>query len=108
MQYMERVKTAMLTGGVGSRTSFSLTWDKMIIVLVLKGLSNNDQSELLRCFDSFDVSMENLTEFLLTLSAIASNSSNHSVNTITFKKKNSPGKAKHKEDNVTKEREKAL
>ena len=42
--------------------------------------------------------MENLTKFLLTLSAIASNNSNHAVNLITFRKRNSPGKAKPKEN----------
>ena len=40
VQYLEWVKTAMLTGGVGSKNSFSLTWDKMIIVLVITGISN--------------------------------------------------------------------
>ena len=48
VQYMERMKTAMLTGGLGSRSAFSLTRDKLIIVLVLKGLTDSDQSNILK------------------------------------------------------------
>ena len=48
VQYMERVKNAMMTGGVRSRAAFSLAWDKLIIVLVLKGLTNNDQCNILK------------------------------------------------------------
>ena len=67
IQYMERVKTAMLTGGVGCRASFYLSWDKLIIILTIKGLSNANQCEILCCFDTFHISMDNLIKFLLTL-----------------------------------------
>ena len=47
--------------------------------------------------------MSKLTKFLLTLSAVASNSSNHTVNTINSRNKNSPGKAKPKDNNSIKD-----
>ena len=40
-----------------------------------------------------------LWNLLVTLSAILSHSSNHAVNAINFRKKNTPGKAKPKENN---------
>ena len=44
--------------------------------------------------------MDNLTRFLLTLSSVASNSSNqHTVNDI-IKKKDPQGKFKHEKNNV--------
>ena len=47
MQYMDRVKRAMKSGGVGTRLSSSLTWDKLMIVLIMKGLSTADQNDIL-------------------------------------------------------------
>ena len=44
--------------------------------------------------------MDNLTKFLLTLSSVASNSSNHSVNAIANKTKSPPGKFKPEKNNV--------
>ena len=38
IQFLERVQKKMLTGGVGSKNNFSLDWDKLLIVLILKGL----------------------------------------------------------------------
>ena len=46
VQYMERVKNSMLTGGIGSISVFSLTWDRLLIVLILKGLPNSDQCKI--------------------------------------------------------------
>ena len=43
-----------------------------------------------------------INKFLLTLSATASNNSNHAVNLINFRK-NSPGKAKPKENSGIKD-----
>ena len=38
IQYTERVQRKIVTGGVGSKTSFSLDWERLLIVLILKGL----------------------------------------------------------------------
>ena len=55
---------------------------------------NNDQCDILKHFNTLDVSMANLTKFLLTLLAVASNNSNHAVNSINSRNKSSPGKTK--------------
>ena len=70
-QYMVRVIEAMETGGVGTRLSFSLTWDKLMIVLIMKGLSTADQKDILRKFDTLEVSFDNLSLFMQTLSAVS-------------------------------------
>ena len=60
LQYLERVKSALIVGGIGTRTSFNLSWDKLTIKLVIKGLSNADQCKIFCCFDIFNISMDNL------------------------------------------------
>ena len=49
IQFLERVQKKMLTGGVGSKNNFSLDWDKLLIVLILKGLPVGDTRNLLKC-----------------------------------------------------------
>ena len=56
---MERVQKKMVTGGVGSKNNFSLDWDKLLIVLILKGLPVGDQNEVLKKFDTLEVSLAN-------------------------------------------------
>ena len=46
IQYLERV-------------TFTLSWDKLIIILLIKGLSKVDQCKILRHFDTFDISIDN-------------------------------------------------
>ena len=48
LQYLDRVKKAMKTEGVGTRNSFKLTWDKLMIVRIIKGLSTTDQNDILQ------------------------------------------------------------
>ena len=36
LQFLDRVKKAMKTGGVGTRNLFKLTLEKLIIVLIIK------------------------------------------------------------------------
>ena len=38
----------MVTGGVGSKNSFSLDWERLLIVLILKGLPVSDQNKILK------------------------------------------------------------
>ena len=45
---MEKVQRIMVTGGVGSETSFSLDWERLHFVLILKGLPVTDQNEILK------------------------------------------------------------
>ena len=45
----------MITGGVGSKHKFSLDWDRLLIVLILKGLSVGDQNKILEKFDTLEV-----------------------------------------------------
>ena len=70
LQYMDRVKRSMKTGGVGTRLSFSLTWDKLMIVLIMKGLPTADQNDILHRFDTLEVSFDNLSLFMQTLSVV--------------------------------------
>ena len=35
IQFLERAKKKMITGGVGSKHQFSLDWDKLLIVSIL-------------------------------------------------------------------------
>ena len=46
----------MITGGVGSKHQFSLDWDKLLIVLILKGLAVGDHKKLLKRLDTLEVS----------------------------------------------------
>ena len=57
-------------------------------MLVIKGLSNADQCEILCRFDTFNISMDNLNKFLLTLTSVASNNTNNqqSINAIAKNK----------------------
>ena len=84
IQYMERVQRKMVTGGVGSKTSFSLDWKRFLIVLILKGHPVSDQNEILKKLDMLEASMVNFTEFLQTLSVVLSNSTYQGVNSINL------------------------
>ena len=66
-----------------------------MIILVIKGLSNCDQCEILQKFDTFIISMNNLNKFLSTLTSIAYNNTNNqqSINAIA-KNKVTSGKFK--------------
>merc|ERR1712081_35846 len=48
IQFMERVQKKMVTGGVGSKNNFSLDWDELLVLLILKGLPIGDQNEVLK------------------------------------------------------------
>ena len=67
----------MKTGGVGTRNSFKLTWNKLMIVLIIKGLSTTDQNDILRRFNTLEVSFDNLSLFMQTKSVVTENSSSH-------------------------------
>ena len=96
IQFLERVQKKMLTGGVGSKSNFSLDWDKLLIVLILKGLPVGDQNEVLKKFDTLEVSLANLSKFLQTLSVVSGNSSNQGINSISSNSNNSPNFVKSK------------
>ena len=59
VQFLERAQKKMLTSGVGSKHQFSLDWDKLLIVLILKGLPVGDQNKILERFDTLEVSLTN-------------------------------------------------
>ena len=61
----------------------------------MKGLSGADQNEILRKFDTLEVSFTNLSIFMQTLSIVSENNTSH-VNTINSKSKNSPTLVKSK------------
>ena len=84
LQYVDRVKRALKTGWVGTRQDFALTWEKLLIVLIMKGLPTTDQNDILRKFDTLEDSFDNLSLFLQTLSAVAENNTSH-INAITSK-----------------------
>ena len=86
LQFLDRVKKAMKTGGVGTRNSFKLTWEKLMIVLIIKGLSTTDQNDILKRFDTLDVSFDNLSLFMQTMSVVTENSSSH-INSIVSNRK---------------------
>ena len=85
LQFLDRVKKSMKSGGVGTRLNFSLTWDTLMIVLIIKGLSTADQNDILRKFDTLEVSFDNLSLFMQTLSVVSENSMSH-VNSIISKR----------------------
>ena len=76
IQFLERAQKKMITGGVGSKHQFSLNWDKLLIVLILKGLPVGDQNKILEKFDTLEVSLANLSKFLQTLSVVSGNTNN--------------------------------
>ena len=84
-QFLERVGREMRSGGIGIQPHINLTWERLLIILVVKGLPNNFQIELLKRFDTLECTIENLTRFLDTLSQ--SKSLGGEVHII---KKNSP------------------
>ena len=59
----------------------------------MKGLPTTDQNDILRKFDTLEVSFDNLSLFMQTLSAVAENNTSH-INSITSKKKQTPNLAK--------------
>ena len=93
-QFMVRVMKAMETGGLGTRLSFALTWDKLIILLVMKGLPNADLNKILLKFNTLELSFNDLSSFMHTLSAISENSSSKNNSIISKQQKNAPNLAK--------------
>ena len=67
-QFLERVGREMRTGGIGEEPNINLNWERLLIVLVVKGLPNHLQIELLKKFDTLDCTLDNLSRFLDTLS----------------------------------------
>ena len=95
---MERVQKKNITGGVGSQNHFSLDWEKLLIVLILKGLPISDQNDILKRFNTLEVSFINLSKFLQTLSVVSGNSNAHNVNAINSNVKDSPNFKKIKDE----------
>ena len=94
VQFYDCVKKALVTGGIGSWKIFNLNWDHLMVILVVKGVDQAAQIELLKKFDSFEISPENLNHFLSTMTT--ANSGNYSnVNTI------SKGSSTNKNSNKT-------
>ena len=58
----------MRTGGIGEEPNINLGWERLLIVLVVKGLPNHLQVELLKKFDTLECTLDNLSCFLDTLS----------------------------------------
>ena len=91
----------MKTGGLGSRNAFKLTWDKLLMVLIIKGLSTTDQNDILKRFDTLDVSFDNLSLFMQTMSVVTENSSSHINSISTVRKKNFANLAKSKQTSAS-------
>ena len=89
----------MITGWVGSKHQFSLDWDKLQIVLILKGLPVGDQNKVLEKFDTLEVSLTNLSKFFQTLSVVSGNTSNQGINAISSS--NSPNFVRSKQKRAT-------
>ena len=64
IQFLERAQKKMITDGVGSKHKFSLDWDKLLIVLIPKGLPVGDQHKILERLNTLEVSLANLSRFL--------------------------------------------
>ena len=96
MKYLDHVKKAVKTGGVGTRLSFKLTWDKLMIVLIIRGLPITDQNDILRRFKTLELSFENLSLFMQTMSVVSENSSSHINSISSICKKNTANLAKSK------------
>ena len=62
----------------------------------MKGLPISDQNDILKKFDTLEVTMVNLTKLLLTISAVSFNSNSPAVNSINFNRRNPPGKINSK------------
>ena len=87
-QVLERVGREMRTGGIGKEPNINLGWDRLLIVLVVKGLPAHLQVELLKKFDTLECTLDNLSRFLDTLSQ--AKAFGGAINVIG--KKNSPKK----------------
>ena len=85
-QFLEHVSVTMRSFGIGAKTHFHLSWNPLIVILTLKGLSNDIMTELLKKFNRSEVSVEELSSFLDNLSTAKSmTSSGSSVNKIENK-----------------------
>ena len=91
----------MKTGGLGSRNAFKLTWDKLLMVLIIKGLSTSDQNDISKRFDTLEMSFENLSLFMQTMSVVSENSSSHINSISTVRKKNFANLAKSKQNSAS-------
>ena len=86
IQFLDRVKRTLVTGGLGTQEAFDLSWDRFIIILTIKGLPDVAQLELLKITDTFYVNLDNLQRFLDTF-LTASSSSKNNINKISISKK---------------------
>ena len=86
----------MVTGGVGSKNNFSLDWERLLKVVILKGLSVSDQNKILKKFETLEVSVVNMSKCLQTLSVVSGNNSSQGVNSISSNQNNSPNFIKSK------------
>lgn len=77
IQFYARVKAAIIIGGIGTKKSFNLSLDRLMIIRVIKGLPNSDQCELLWKYNTFNITNDNLNHFLLTLTSVFSNNINN-------------------------------
>ena len=87
IQFYERVKQTLITGGIGTKESFDLSQDRLIIILVIKGLNNSDQNEIVHKFDTFDINNDNLMCFLSTLTTVSANHDHNQINFIAKRAK---------------------
>ena len=72
-----------------------------MIVLIIKGLSTTDQNDILKRFDTLDVSFDNLSLFMQTMSVVMENSSSHIYSISTVRKKNFANLAKSKQTSAS-------
>ena len=67
-QFFERCGREMKTGGIGQQPNIVLSWDRLLVVLCVKGLPSHLQIELLKKYDTIECSVDDLLRFLDTLS----------------------------------------
>ena len=62
-----RVQEQMEVGGIGSHDHFTLTWDRLEVGLILKGLPEAHRQLALQKYSGYDISVVELRAFLKTL-----------------------------------------
>ena len=63
LQLVHRVEQAMKLGGVGTKTSFSLGYDSLLITMVVALLPQANQAKLYECFQSYDFTVAELKDW---------------------------------------------
>ena len=58
----------MKLGGIGQLPNINLNWDRLMVVLCMKGLPVHIQIKILKKFDTTECSIHDLSRFLDTLS----------------------------------------